>query len=253
MRSIVIIPARYASTRFPGKPLALIKGRPMIEWVVQGVRSALGVSQVVVATDDDRIARVLAQKGIDYSMTSSELPSGTDRIYATLQDYPDYDLVINVQGDEPLIQAEQITQLIEVMQANPQAEMGTLITELIPEQLSDLNIVKAIIDQKKQAIYFSRLPIPFTRNANWQPGLVYRHIGIYAYRPGFLAQFCQQGEVALEQAEGLEQLRALAMGAKIMTQIVPFEGVSVDSPEDIIKVEQKMEFLNEKKEKHVSN
>lgn len=241
MQSIVIIPARYASTRFPGKPLALIKGRPMIEWVVNGVKTAKGVNKVLVATDDDRIAKVLTQCEIDFVMTDPDLPSGTDRIFEAFQAHSNYDLVINVQGDEPLINGEHISQLIEVMRVHPQVQMGTLLTEMTPEQMNDSNIVKAIVDQNKQAIYFSRLPIPFTRSLTWLPGVVFRHIGIYAYRPTFLAKFCQQGEVALERAEGLEQLRALSMGAKIITQTIQFNGVSVDSPSDIIKVEQQME------------
>lgn len=237
MKKIVgVIPARFGSTRFPGKPLYKIAGSPLLEWVIRGVREAKSISELIIATDHDGIAELGNRLGVRVVMTSSELPSGSDRVWAAVQAL-DCDAVVNIQGDEPLLKPEIIDRLVEgFLEAD--VEMATLLKPLAAEDLNNPNVVKAVINKFNQAIYFSRLPIPYTRvapagkiEACWQ------HLGLYVYKKSFLKLFCETAPALLERSESLEQLRALWLGAKIQTIIVDYNCIGVDSPEDVLRVE----------------
>lgn len=240
---IGVIPARYASTRFPGKPLAKIQGREMILWVIDGAKKSKKLQEVIVATDDQRIADVVEKAGTRAIMTDSELPSGTDRIWQAIKD-ENCDVVINIQGDEPLVTGTLVDALAEPMLQDPSLEMATLGHALNVEDLQSLNVVKVVSNQKGDALYFSRFPIPYSRvNAKHScdiHGSVYgslKHIGMYAYRKSFLKDFCQTAPVEIEKAESLEQLRALHLGARIRVIQVQESSLGVDTPEDLKKVE----------------
>ncbi len=235
-----VIPARFGSTRFPGKPLFKIAGKPMIEWVILATQTAKRLNQVVVATDNEEIADVANKLGVMVVMTDSYLPSGSDRVWAAVKEL-ECEIVVNIQGDEPLLQGAMIDLLVHGFQATNN-EMGTLVKELEKADLHNLNVVKAILNHKNEAIYFSRMPIPYTRiespskiEACWQ------HLGLYAYKKSFLKKFCETAPVLIEQGESLEQLRALWLGAKIQTVIIDqqsgFKCIGVDTPEDVKKVE----------------
>lgn len=235
-KTVGVIPARFASTRFPGKPLHKIAGRPLLEWVIRGAREAKTLTELVVATDHEGIAQLAASLGIRVAMTPSDLPSGSDRVWAAIKDI-ECDGVVNIQGDEPLLKGELIDQLVTGFWAS-EAEMATLLKPLEAEDLNNLNVVKAIVNHKNEAIYFSRLPIPYTRMS---PGskieACWQHLGLYVYKKSFLKLFCETAPATLERAESLEQLRALWLGAKIQTIIVDYKCMGVDTPEDVLKVE----------------
>jgi 3-deoxy-manno-octulosonate cytidylyltransferase (CMP-KDO synthetase) len=233
-----IIPARYQSERFPGKPLALIQGKPMIQRVYEAAQSAQSLERVIVATDDERVLQAAQNFGADTQMTSSSHRSGTDRV-AEITAGVKTPLVINIQGDEPLIKGEVIDDLVEALQ-DENIPMATLaVKEEDMTLLDDNNVVKVVFDREGNALYFSRSPLPFQAS-----GYFWRHIGIYGYQRNFLLQFCQMPQSRLEKAEKLEQLRAIENGYKIKIIENPFSSLSVDSPEDIIKVEK---LLEEKK------
>ncbi len=239
-----VIPARYASTRFPGKPLAKIAGKEMITWVIEGAKTSKLLKDVWVATDDERIAEVSRKAGAKIAMTDSDLPSGTDRIWAAMAKV-DCDIVINIQGDEPLVSAEWIDALAEPLIQEPELEMATLAHPISTEELQSPNAVKVVVDQKGNGLYFSRFPIPYSReaaSANGLPGAL-KHIGMYGYRKKFLQQFCAAKQAEIEKAESLEQLRALYLGAKIRVVKVATRSYGVDTPEDIQSVE---EFLRKR-------
>jgi 3-deoxy-manno-octulosonate cytidylyltransferase (CMP-KDO synthetase) len=242
---IGIIPARFAATRFPGKPLAKIQNKEMILWVVEGAKRARTLRDVVVATDDDRIFQVVTRAGYRAVMTEPELPSGTDRIFAAIQSlqqtaHQNWDLVVNIQGDEPLITGELIDQLVLPMLKDPGLEMGTLGHSLSADELDSSNCVKVVLNQKGEALYFSRFPIPYSRvrpRDGFFPAAL-KHIGMYAYRLSFLEKYCVAPQSPLELAEGLEQLRALDMGARIKVVAVQEKSWGVDTPEDLAKIEE---------------
>lgn len=235
-KTVGVIPARFASTRFPGKPLHLIAGRPLLEWVIRGVREAQTLSDLVVATDHEGIAELAKRLGVRVVMTESELPSGSDRVWAAIKDI-DCEGVVNIQGDEPLLKGSIVDKLVTSFW-EAQAEMATLLKPLELEDLKNPNVVKAIINCRNEAIYFSRLPIPYTR---MEPGskieACWQHLGLYVYKKSFLKLFCETAPATLERAESLEQLRALWLGAKIQTTIVDYKCIGVDTPEDVLKVE----------------
>ncbi len=237
MKVLGIIPARYGSTRFPGKPLALIQGKPLLQWVVEGSRGSQKINEILVATDDARIAELCKKIGVEAVMTPSDLPTGTDRIRAAVQDRG-ADVVVNIQGDEPLISGAILDQLVEPMLNDKNLEMSTLARKLAAGDLESLNTAKIVVDEKMRAIYFSRLPIPFSRSSEVRHEIGLKHIGIYAYQRSFLERFCRQGPVPLELSEGLEQLRALYLGAKIQVVVVDHDSWGVDTPEDVAKVEK---------------
>jgi 3-deoxy-manno-octulosonate cytidylyltransferase (CMP-KDO synthetase) len=241
LKFIGVIPARYASTRFPAKPLALIQGKPMIQWVVEGALKSNVLSEVVVATDHPDIEKAARASGARVVMTDSDLPSGTDRIYAATKDLA-CDVVINIQGDEPLVKADWIDRLCNLFVASnsSELEMATLAHPISAADLQSLNAVKVVLNQKDEALYFSRYSIPYSRVTvaeNEIPPGCLKHIGMYAYRKEFLAAFCQAPVAELEKAESLEQLRALYLGAKIKVLRVNEATPGVDTPEDLVRIE----------------
>ena len=242
MSFIVVIPARYASTRFPAKPLIDLSGKPMVVRVAERAAQS-SATQVLVATDDARIAAACDGHGVAWVMTRNDHATGTDRLseVAAALNLPDGAVVVNVQGDEPLIPASVIDQVAAVLDANPAAAIATLCHPI--HEVSDItnaNVVKCVLSETGEALYFSRAPIPFARDA-WQDGVhvipeampVYRHIGLYAYRAGFLRRFPQLTVPAIERFEALEQLRALAHGYRIAVVVV--QGAlppGIDTPHD---------------------
>lgn len=240
MKIVGIIPSRYASTRFPGKPLADIHGKSMVRRVYEQVQLA-GLHKVLVATDDDRIKQHVEDFGGEAVMTSPDHQSGTDRCQEVLERLgPGYEVVINIQGDEPFIQPRQIETLVACFN-DPLTQIATLVKEVQSvEELFNLNAPKVVTDQAGQAIYFSRHPIPFFRQAEPAEWLsrhtYYKHIGIYGYRAAALAQIAQLAPSPLEKAESLEQLRWLEHGFAIKTAVTDLETFGIDTPLDLEKV-----------------
>lgn len=241
MKVLAVIPSRYGSSRFPGKPLVQLAGKPLVAWVVEAVKKASLPDDVIVATDDGRIAEAVSAFGGKAVMTPSELPSGTDRIACAAGDFADDDILVNVQGDEPLIDPALIDRLVERMKGDSRWDMATAVTPVkSAEDLAARSVVKVVLDRDDGALYFSRCPIPCNRDgeASLPDPLYVRHLGIYAYRGAFLRRFIAEKPCALEQSEKLEQLRALWMGGKIAVIRTDDEGVGVDTPEDAVRVER---------------
>ena len=234
MSVCAIIPARYASTRFPGKPLADICGKPMIQHVYERTLQAGSVGRVIVATDDERIRAVVAGFGGEVALTRADHPSGTDRlaeVAATL----DADLVVNVQGDEPLIDPVMIDQAVRPLQQDASVVMGTLKSRIVDAaDYANPNVVKVVTDVSGFALYFSRAPIPYQRDD--VPAPLFKHVGLYVYRRDFLLKYPRLPETPLEQAEKLEQLRALEHGYRIFVAETDRQSIGVDVPEDLQKV-----------------
>ena len=236
-----IIPARYASSRFPGKPLALINGKPMVQWVYERVQSS-EVRDLVVATDDERIARCVQDFGGRVVMTSPDHASGTDRCgEAALSLEPnDNDVVINIQGDEPLISPKEIHLLASAFE-DRSVQIATLVNPFTDATvLQNPNVVKVVMAKNGNVLYFSRLPIPYLREGGIPPTQYYRHIGVYAYRYGVLKQIVQLPTSGLENSEKLEQLRWLENGYTIRALACDYQGIGVDTPEDLDNVECRM-------------
>ena len=230
----IIIPARYASTRFPGKPLALINGKPMIQHVCEAASKSLA-DNIYVATDDKRIADCVGSFGGQVVMTSPTLPSGTDRCGAAARQLglADDDVIINVQGDEPFITGDIINILIHQFD-NQHVKISTL-TSLITKaaEINDPNKVKVVFDKNHKAIYFSRYTIPYLRNPEQFTPHYYKHIGIYAYTHRILQELIQLPESFLEKSEKFEQLRWIENGYSIHVAECEYEGVGIDTPEDL--------------------
>lgn len=240
MKILGIIPSRYGSSRFPGKPLAPLCGKPLVTWVVAAAKKAKTLDDVIVATDDARIKAAVEAHGGRAAMTPSELPSGTDRIACAAGDFSDDDILVNIQGDEPLIDPALIDALANRLAADTKWDMATAVTPIHSQaDLDAKTVVKVVLDREDGALYFSRLPIPCNRDHEPElaSGLYVRHLGIYAYRGAFLRRYIAEKPCALEQTEKLEQLRALWMGAKIAVIRTEDEGVGVDTPEDAARVE----------------
>jgi 3-deoxy-D-manno-octulosonate cytidylyltransferase len=239
MKIIGVIPARYASTRFPGKPLALIAGKPMIQWTIAGAKKSKLLSKVIVATDDERIKAAAEAVGAEVVMTASDLPTGSDRIFAAIKNEA-CDVVVNIQGDEPLITGELIDSLASVFQKDSSLSMATLGHPISEEELQSMNAVKIVMNCKDEALYFSRYPMPYSREKASAVGYegCLKHIGMYAYTKKFLGEFCEAPPALIEKAESLEQLRALYLGAKIKVVRVAQASLGVDTPEDLQKIEQ---------------
>jgi 3-deoxy-manno-octulosonate cytidylyltransferase (CMP-KDO synthetase) len=227
-----VIPARYASSRFPGKMLADLNGKPLIQWVWERVRQCPALARVTVATDDERIRRVVEGFGGEAVMTDPALPSGTDRVAVVTQGTA-MDWVLNVQGDEPLISPEVLESLIGSLGAAPMATMARRITD--PAAVSDPNVVKVVMDLAGRALYFSRSPIPHVRDAG-DRAEHWHHLGIYIYRPEVLQKLVQWPPSPLELAEKLEQLRALQNGVAVQVVPTSVECIGVDRPEDLQRV-----------------
>jgi 3-deoxy-manno-octulosonate cytidylyltransferase (CMP-KDO synthetase) len=249
MKISAVIPARYGSTRFEGKPLADILGKPMIQYVYEGVRQSKLIDEVIVATDDQRILEVVKSFGGKAIMTSPTHSTGTDRVAEVAKKLKS-EIIVNVQGDEPLIKGTIIDNAIRPLLTDDTVPMSTLITRI--EEVKDwLNphIVKVVVDQKNFALYFSRSPIPFPRDLNIGrleshpfgtdrplPKKVFKHIGVYVFRRKFLLHFSKMKPTPLEKLEKLEQLRALENGYSIKVTPVDYEPICVDTPEDLQKV-----------------
>lgn len=243
MKAVGVIPARYGSTRFPGKPLVKLLNKPLLQWVIERSRNAKKLSQIIVATDDQSIADLARQVGAEAIMTDPNLPSGSDRVWKAIEE-KNIDVVLNIQGDEPLIRGEVLDQLVEVFEQDPNIEMATLGRPMTDEALVSPNTAKILLNHKQEAIYFSRFPIPYSRGTDGITQHVsLKHVGIYGYRKNFLGRFCKNGPVAIEQAEGLEQLRALYLGARIKVVFTDLDSWGVDTPEDVIKVEAKLKGI----------
>ena len=235
--AVIIIPARYASTRFPGKPLASLWGKPIIQHVYQRACQSRLCGRAIIATDDDRIAAAARGFEAEVAMTRADHPSGTDRV-AEVAAGLTADLIVNLQGDEPLVDPAAIDAAVAPLAADPTIPMGTLAAPV--EEIADLanpNIVKVVVDQAGFALYFSRLPIPFVRNGH--AGVTrYRHIGLYVYRRDFLLGLAKLAPTPLEQAEELEQLRVLEHGHRIKVVIVEKASPGVDTVEDLARLQQ---------------
>ncbi len=243
MRTTVIIPARYASTRFPGKPLAEICGKPMIQWVYERSSLCTSVDRVIVATDDERIADAVCRFGGEVAMTRADHPTGTDRL-AEVAESLETDLVVNVQGDEPLIEPAMIDAAVQPLLTDNSIPMGTLQAPLGSlEEYLNPNVVKVVTDQHDFALYFSRAPIPYPRDhaaqleVCWPTLPVAKHVGLYVYRRDFLLHYQSLVETPLEQSEKLEQLRVLEHGYKIKVAETPMTVQGVDTPEDLQRVQ----------------
>lgn len=238
---IAIIPARYKSNRFPGKPLAPINGKPMIQHVVERAREVELLSRVVVATDDTRIANCVEAFGGDYVMTRDDHVSGTDRLAEAAEtlNVSEDDIVVNIQGDQPLFPPEIIDQVTRPLLEDPDLPMSTLIYKIIrEEEIDDPNHVKTVFDRDNNALYFSRSAIPFQRNPDDRTPTYYKHLGVYAYRKKFLLTFVSLPEGEWEHFEKLEQLRALEFGYRIKVVLTNHDSVEVDTKEELRRVEQ---------------
>lgn len=251
MKVLGLIPARYASTRFPGKPLAVIAGKPMIQWVYE--RASEVFEWCYVATDDDRIKQAVLAFGGKVVMTSELHRSGTDRCAEALDIIQsdlnvEFDVVVNIQGDEPFIQAQQLSRVVGCF-ANPDVQIATLVKAFAPnEDIFNPNTPKVIMNTKGEAIYFSRSVIPFIRGKEpqqWQSTHVfYKHIGLYAYRPDILRKITRLPQTSMELAESLEQLRWIENGYRITVVETDLETLAVDTPEDLEKVKNAVQKLS---------
>ena len=247
---IAIVPARYGSTRFPGKALITIRDKPMIQWVYERTRQSRLIDRVLVATDDERILKAVTAFGGEAVMTSSNHPTGTDRIAEVAQQI-NCDIVVNVQGDEPLIQPAMIDEAITPLVQDPAVPMGTLCKKIEKqEEVFDPNVVKVVFDKKGFALFFSRAPIPWDRD-RWSGktafadlklhGALYKHIGLYVYRRDFLLKYARLPQTTLEGLEKLEQLRALEYGYRIKVAVTEHESFGVDIPDDLSKILEQLE------------
>jgi 3-deoxy-manno-octulosonate cytidylyltransferase (CMP-KDO synthetase) len=244
MKFIGIIPARYASTRFPAKPLAMLGGKTVIERVYRQVEGVL--DHVVVATDDERILKAVEAFGGEAVMTSVDHKSGTDRVHEAFAKVgKGYDVVVNIQGDEPFIHAQQLESIRQCF-ADSTIDIATLVKPFTPndgfEALENVNSPKVVVNNKMEALYFSRSIIPFTRGKEkeeWLKGhTYYKHIGLYAYRANVLKEITSLPQSSLEIAESLEQLRWLENGYKIKVDISEIETIGIDTPEDLQRAEE---------------
>jgi 3-deoxy-manno-octulosonate cytidylyltransferase (CMP-KDO synthetase) len=237
-----VIPARYESTRFPGKPLADILGKPMIQHVYERSRRAASVDRVVVATDDERIADAVRGFGGDVWLTG-ECPTGTHRVFETSAHFADYGIVLNIQGDEPLLEPDMLDALVTPLLNRPELVMTTLAEPItnVGDYLSP-NVVKVVCDRTGLAFYFSRAPMPGSRDGSvWTPGApCLRHIGLYGFRRDFLAAMVSMEPTPLERREGLEQLRALEHGYRIYVSVTTHSTVGVDTPEELEAVVRRL-------------
>ncbi len=242
-----VIPARYASTRFPGKPLTLIDGKPMIQCVYDGVKGIEFLSDVVVATDDERIFSCVKGFGGNVVMTQSSHKSGTDRcgevVQTLLKDGKEYDVVINIQGDEPRVEHSQIETLIKCFDSED-TQIATLKKQITSkEELFSSNVVKVICKNDGDAIYFSRLPLPYMRGIEESEWLskqkYYKHIGIYAYTSVTLQKIVRLPQTALECSESLEQLRWIENNYRIKVEETMVENIAIDTPEDLLKLKNR--------------
>ncbi|MEW6511136.1 MAG: 3-deoxy-manno-octulosonate cytidylyltransferase [Bacteroidota bacterium] len=245
-RTVAIIPARYASERLPGKPLASIGGKPMIVHVMERAAQATLVHDVLAATDDDRIAVAVRSHGGKAVMTPADIRSGSDRIAFVARSLDDAAIIVNVQGDEPLIPPAMIDQAIRPLLQDETVEAGTLVRRITTAgELHNASLPKVVLAGNGDCLYFSRSPIPFGRDISDEELLnrfpVYRHIGLYVFRRDFLLTYATMGPTPLEQAEKLEQLRILEHGHRIHAEVTDYDSTSVDTPQDLERVRRIVE------------
>ena len=245
MRIAGIIPARYASTRLPGKPLIMLNGKPMIQHVYERARDSALLTDVIVATDDERIAEAVRNFGGSAVMTPATLQSGSDRIAMAAKDLP-FDIVVNIQGDEPLIPPAMIDAAIRLLLDDPASVAGTVVRRITSDaDLNNPNIVKVVMSADRRAIYFSRAAIPFVRDADASREICrqadcYKHHGLYVYRADFLQRFASLPQTPLEKSEKLEQLRILEHGYAMSVLVTALDSISIDTPEDADRVRKIM-------------
>lgn len=243
MKVLCVIPARYASTRLPGKPLSLICGKPMIQRVYERACMAQLPDEVVVATDNELVKKAVEACGGKAMMTSPDHPSGTDRLAEVALNYPDVDVIVNVQGDEPMIPPEVIDRLAAAFQDDAELQMATMKVAMDEADYNNPAAVKVVTDLNGYALYFSRSLMPYPRNKP-EGYKVYKHVGIYAYLRSFLLKYAALTPTPLERAESLEQLRALENGYKIKVLESDFQGIGVDTPEDLAAVNELFAKMN---------
>lgn len=263
-RVVAVIPARYGSQRLPGKPLADLCGKPMIQHVYERVAQARTIDWCLVATDDERIAATVRAFGGHAVLTPENLPTGTDRVAFVARSLRDATIVVNVQGDEPLMEPAMIDEAVRVVLSNPDTAVGTLVREI--ENVQDLTnpgVVKVVLDAEKRCLYFSRSPIPFVRDRQsssshpvyekvagtdgWlKHHRYYKHIGLYVYRRDFLLRLSEMAQTPLEAAEQLEQLRILEHGHTIQAAVTNYDSTPVDTPADLERVRPLMKVHNER-------
>lgn len=240
-RAIGVIPARFGSSRLPGKPLIDFGGKPMIQHVFERAKKASSLDDLVIATDDERIVQAARQFGATAHLTDRAIPSGSDRI-AAIAPLLGGDIYVNIQGDEPLLSPGMIDAIVQLLKDDPTVPVSTLAKQISDaDELMNPGIVKVVIDQNNFALYFSRSPIPFVRDSvdkmDWvKTGQFYKHIGLYGYRADFLKRYQHLGESRLEQSERLEQLRILEHGYKIKVGVTQEDSIPVDTPDDVEKV-----------------
>ena len=232
-KTAIIIPARYGSSRLEGKPLIVVCGKPIIQWVYEKAQLAKLADIIIVATDDQRIYDAVKSFGGNVEMTSPEHKCGSDRIKEVVMRHPEISYVVNLQGDEPLIKQESIDAVAKNVKEDKLADISTLIRKITPEEAENPNLVKCVVDNFGFAMYFSRSKIPFERNVGKSD--FYGHLGIYGYKRDALIRMTELPQSSCEMSESLEQLRALQNGMKIKTSVVDFIPVGIDTIEDLEK------------------
>lgn len=239
-KTAIIIPARYASTRLPGKPLLKVKDKPIIQYVYEAAAKSKLQDEIIVATDDERIKKAVEDFGGNCEITSPEHKCGSDRIAEIANRHEDFEYILNLQGDEPQITPEVIDIAINALKNDPTADISTLVREITSEsQIQNPNCVKCVFDNDFNALYFSRCPIPYARNKNEAP--YYAHIGIYCYKKSSLIKMTQLEQADIEKQESLEQLRALKNGMKIKVAITDLNPTGIDTIEDYEKFKAAVE------------
>lgn len=234
MNVLGVIPARYQSTRLPGKPLLMLGTKPMIQWVYEAAKTAALIDELVVATDDRRIYDTVIGFGGKAELTAADHPTGTDRLTEVARRYQT-ELVINIQGDEPLIKGAVIDSIIKPLLENRDLSVSTAKVRLIdPEQVNEPSVVKVVTAENGDALYFSRSPIPYPRKS--EQAVYWKHVGLYGYRKEFLLKYVDLPQSGLELAESLEQLRVLSNGYRIRVVEVEQDSVGVDTPADLERV-----------------
>jgi 3-deoxy-manno-octulosonate cytidylyltransferase (CMP-KDO synthetase) len=236
MRILGVIPARMAATRFPGKPLADLAGRPLVQWVYESAAGCGDLDDLVVATPDPEIVEAVESFGGSATLTRSDHPTGTDRVAEVAGHRPDADVIVNVQGDQPFVTPEMLSALVGPYRTGTRPGMTTVAAPLDPDLgPGDSNVVKVVCDRAGDALYFSRSPIPFRRHTGAGPLPVYHHIGLYAFTREFLAEYAAMTPTPLEESEGLEQLRVLEHGYRIRVCPIERPVLEVNTPEDLVQ------------------
>ena len=238
-KTAIIIPARYHSTRLQGKPLIKVLNKPIIQWVWEKAIRVKSADTVIIATDNQEIYDCAKSFGANVEMTSENHKCGSDRIAEVAKKYPDISYIINLQGDEPMINTDCVEELIKQIKENHDADIATLLTEIHEKDSNDPNSVKCVVDINGYAMYFSRSKIPYERNSGISK--FYKHIGIYAYKREALFKMTSLPQADIEKTESLEQLRALYYGMKIKTSIVEYNSIGIDTQEDLNAFKQLVE------------